>query len=278
MSISLTQLTLALAGILMPALVMALMARRNLRAQYPLFFSFLALNSIMNVGGMLVYRYAIGQYFFVYWVGSTIVTLISFGVLYEVFVNLIKPYSALIDLGKMLFIWAGLFLLLAGFITAVVTSGPQTNKVRVAFDVCDRCVHLMTCGSLLLLVFFEKRLNLSWRNSGMCVGLGMGVISATDLVVSYSQARFPNFISQLSIMDGLIFLAILAFWAFRLVGTDVVPATSSSSPSRIILQRWNEALVGYRQGDLAFASSHFDSFLPGVEQTVEKVMARKMVQ
>jgi hypothetical protein len=278
MSFSLTQLTLAVAGIVMPAVVMALIIRRNLRTQYPLFFSFLALNCLINLIGMLVYRYASGQYFFVYWVGSTILTLISFGVLYEVFVNLIKPYSALVDLGKMLFIWAALFLLLAGFITAVVTSGPQTNKVRVAFDACDRCVHLMTCGSLLLLVFFEKRLNLSWRNSGMCVGLGMGVISAADLIISYSQARFPNLISQLSIMDALLFLGILAFWAFRLIGTDVAPATSSGSPSRIILQRWNEALIGYRQGDLAFASSHFDSFLPGVEQTVEKVMARKMVQ
>jgi len=154
MQMSLTQLMFALFGILMPGVVMALMVQRKLRGTYPLFFSFLALNSLTNIIGIMVYRYAVGQYFYMYWSASTILMLLGFGVLYEVFVNLLKPYSALIDLGKMLFLWAALFLLLAGFMTALVTSGPQTNKVRIAFDLCDRCVHLMTCGSLLLLVLF----------------------------------------------------------------------------------------------------------------------------
>ncbi|HMC32347.1 MAG TPA: hypothetical protein VKL99_16045 [Candidatus Angelobacter sp.] len=272
------QLAIALVSVLMQSVVMILMVRRKLRSAYPLFYSFLAVNTATVLIGMAVYRYAIGQYFFVYWASSTVLMLIAFGVLYEVFVNLLKPYSALIDLGKMLFIWAALFLLMAGVMTALVTSGSQVSKVRVALDFCDRCVHLMTCGSLFLLVLFEKRLNLSWRNAGMCIALGLGLTSASDLAVSYSQARYPALNAQLASMDGIIFIAILAFWALRLSSREAVPVTSSSSPSRIILQRWNEALIGYRHGDLAFASSSIDSFLPGVEQTVERVLARKMVQ
>jgi hypothetical protein len=43
----------------------------------------------------------------------------------------------------------------------------------------------------------------------------------------------------------------------------------------LIFQRWNEALISYQHGgDLAFAPS--ESFLPSVERTVERVMARKM--
>ncbi len=275
---SLAQLTVLTASLLMQSAVMFLMIRRNLRNAYPLFFTFLSLNTLAVILCTAVYHFAIGQYFFIYWTLSTVVMLFGFGVLYEVFVNLLKPYSALIDLGKMLFVWAALFLLLAGFLTALVTSGSQANKMRVAIDLCDRCVHLMTCGSMLLLILFEKRLNFSWRNSGMCIALGLGMSSAIDLMVSYGQNRYPALNSELALLNGIAFLGILVFWALRLMGTDLVPATSSSSPSRLILQRWNEALIGYRYGDLALAHNHIESFLPGVEQTVDRVLARKMVQ
>jgi hypothetical protein len=167
--------------------------------------------------------------------------LLSFGVLYEVFVNLLKPYSALIDLGKMLFCWAAVFLLLAAFLTALVTSGPKVSRFMMAEELLDRCVHLMQCGLLLLLVLFEKRLNLSWRNSGMCVAIGVGLRAALDLGISYGTDRFPGHRDQMVTLYGVSFIAILAFWAFRLMGTDVAPATSASSPSRIILQRASDA-------------------------------------
>jgi hypothetical protein len=43
------------------------------------------------------------------------------------------------------------------------------------------------------------------------------------------------------------------------------------------LQRWNEALVSYSYRDSGAAAMAVDSFLPSVEKTVERVMARKMV-
>src|SRR6266481_2571533 len=277
MPMSLAQLTVATGSLLLLSAVMFLMLQRNLRTAYPLFYTYLSANVLAIIVGVAVYHFAIAQYFFVFWTMSAVLMLLGFGVLYEVFVNLLKPYSALIDLGKMLFVWTALFLLLAGFLTALVTSGSQPTKARIAIDLCDRCVHLMTCGSMLLLILFEKRLNFSWRNSGMCIALGLGMSSALDLMVSYGHSLFPASYAELALFNGFAFMGILAFWALRLMGTDLVPATSASSPSRLILQRWNEALIGYRYGDLALAPSHIESFLPGVEQTVDRVLARKMV-
>ncbi len=50
--------------------------------------------------------------------------------------------------------------------------------------------------------------------------------------------------------------------------------------SKLIFQRWNEVLVSTPFGSSAATASmgHLDSFLPNVEQTVDRVMARKMVQ
>jgi hypothetical protein len=274
---SLPQLALALISVVMLSAVMVLMIRRKLRATYPLFFIFLGLNTIAVAILMPVYYYASGQYFYVYWATSTVLMLVGFAVLYEVFVNILKPFSAVIDLAKMLFCWAALFLLLAAFLTALVTSGPHATKIVVVVDLCDRCVHLMQCGLLMLLILFEKRLNFSWRNSGMCVALGLGVNAAVDLVVSYGQSHFPALSAQLAMFNGVSFVSVLVFWAFRLKAAESAPATVAGSPSRVILQRWNDALISYKYGDLAMASSNVDSFLPGVEKTVERVLARKVI-
>jgi hypothetical protein len=277
MNISLPQLALALIVIGMESTVMVLMIKRNLRAAYPLFFSFLGLNVLGIAIAMLVYCFAKAQYFYVYWAASTVVMILGFAVLYEVFVNILKPFSAVIDLAKMLFGWAALFLLLAAFLTALVTSGPHAKKIVVAIDLCDRCVHLMQCGLLMLLVLFEKRLNFSWRNTGMCIALGIGVSAAFDLAVSYGQDHFPSLSSQLTTFNSIVFVGILLFWAFRLKATESAPATVAGSPSRVILRRWNEALTSYKYGDLALSSNSVDSFLPGVEKTVDRVLARKVV-
>jgi len=272
----LTQIVLILVNMLMLGALIALMIKRKLSNAYPLFFSFLCLNAITGSLLMPVYFYAKGQYFNVYWSASTVLMLVGFAVLYEVFVNILKPFSAVIDLAKMLFGWAALFLLLAGFLTALVTSGPYAKKWVMAVYLCDRCVHLMQCGLLMLLVLFEKRLNFSWRNSGMCIALGIGANAIVDLVISYGQGHFPALSAQFDMLNGVSFIAILAFWVLRLKTTESAPATVAGSPSRVILRRWNEALTSYKYGDLALSSS-VDSFLPGVEKTVDRVLARKVV-
>src|SRR5258708_156057 len=273
---ALLQIILPLIIVGMESAVMFLMIKRKLSATYPLFFGFLGLNILAVAILLPVFYYARGQYFYVYWAARTFLMLVGFAVLYEGFVNILKPFSAVVDLAKMVFGWAALFLLLAAFLTALVTSGPHATKIVVAVDLCDRCVHLMQCGLLMLLVLFEKRLNFSWRNSGMCIALGIGANAIVDLVISYGQGHFPALSAQFDMLNGVSFIAILAFWVLRLKTTESAPATVAGSPSRVILRRWNEALTSYKYGDLALSSS-VDSFLPGVEKTVDRVLARKVV-
>lgn len=277
MNLTIPQLIIALASLASQTAVMMVMAKRGLRSSFPMFFAYMGLNNIATVLAITVYLFAFPQYFYVYWTLSTLVMTVGFVVLYEVFVNLLKPFSAVIDLGKMLFVWAAVFLLLAGFLTAMVTSGPSPKKIVVVVDLCDRCVHLMQCGLLMLLVLFEKRLNFSWRSPGMVIGLGLGVTAAMDLFVSYGQSRFPASYSQFDLLNGFAFTAVVAFWVFALRSSKVVAQNIANTPSRLILQRWNEALISYGYGDTAIAGSTVESFLPGIEKTVDRVMARKAV-
>lgn len=275
MNLTTPQLVVAIASMASQTAVIAVMAKRGLRSSFPMFFAFMGLNNVATVVVIGTYLFAFPQYFYVYWTLSTLVMIVGFVVLYEVFVDLLKPFSAVIDFGKMLFVWAAIFLLLAGFLTAMVTSGPSPRKIVVVVDLCDRVVHLMQCGLLMLLLFFEKRLNFSWRSPGMTIGLGLGLIAATDLVVSYGQSQIPARSSQLDILNGFVFVAVSTFWAIALRASSSAK-NIADTPKRLILQRWDEALIGYGYGERA-ATSTVESFLPGIEKTVDRVMARKAV-
>jgi hypothetical protein len=278
MHLSLTQWGLLVAGVVGPSAVLAVMHKRNLRREFPLFFNYMALYSLSACLTFISVFYTCSAYFYVYWGLSFLVMLTEFVLLHEILVNTLKPYSALIDLAKMLFLWAGLFLLLAASCMALATTGPNANKLAAAVGILERGIRLMQCGLLLFLFLFESRLGISWRNHGMSLAIGLGIYSASDLIFSYLRMADPRMWVTFQNIDGFIYLAVLGFWAVLLSLPEPGRKTVLDSPSRLIFQRWNEALVSATAmpsgGELAL--SPMDSFIPGVEKAVERVLARKM--
>jgi hypothetical protein len=138
----------------------------------------------------------------------------------------------------------------------------------------------MQCGFLLLLVLFETRLGLSWRSPAICIMLGIGVLAASDLSGSYITAQSPSWSYALDIISACVSLMIYSAWLASMIIPQPARKSALDSPSRLIFQRWNEALVAtplVGRRNEAFAMSSVESFLPGVERTVERVMARKMM-
>jgi len=279
-SIGWMMIGLTVVGALVQAATARLVARRKLRAEFPIFFNYCVFGVVSAAIVLASYIFSsCRQYFYIYWVLSFLFIALEFGVMYEIFTNALKPYSALIDLGKMLFRWAGVFLLFAAILTAMATSGPQASKVSAAIALLEHSMRLMQCGFLFLFFLFERKLGLSWKNHNMSIALGMGVAAAVDLSASYLKGHFPASATIFGLVDGLLFIGVLSFWYSSLAQPATEPKNVLESPSRLIFQRWNEALTTYTaRGELAMAPSSMDSFLPGVEQTVDRVLARKMVQ
>lgn len=271
------QWLLALAGIAGPVFVLLVMIRRGLRSKFPLFFNYLILYICISCVGLAAYFYSCSLFFHVSWILGTLMMVMEFGVIYEVLTNTLKSYSALVDLAKILFWWAALFLLLTGLITAFATNGQQDTRLFAALGVLEHCIRLMQCGLLLFLLVFEARLGVSWRNHGVAIAVGLGSYAAIDLTLSYItwiSARASYFVGAGA------FIGALAIWGCALAMREPQPKSVLDTPARLIFQRWNEALMTTtligRNGEIA-AMSPVESFLPGVERTVERVMARKMM-
>jgi hypothetical protein len=271
---------LAVTAAFIQLLVARLLVRRKLVSEFSIFFSYCCFGVFVTVVGIAGYAFSSSsQYFYLYWVLSFLYIALEFGIMYEIFVNALKPYSALIDLGKMLFRWAGVFLLFAAVLTALATSGSSSGRCIAAIAVAERSMRLMECGFLLLFFFLERRLGLSWRNHNASIAIGMGTTAAVDLTVSYLSAHYPAWLDPLNMVNSLFYIGVLVFWASALALPQPGQKSVLESPSRLIFQRWNEALTSYSaRTDLALSSSVMESFLPGVEQTVDRVLARKMVQ
>jgi hypothetical protein len=142
-------------------------------------------------------------------------------------------------------------------------------------------MRLMQCGLLLLFFLFERRLGLSWRSRYMNVALGLSVAGAVDLSVSYLRGQFPAYTISLSIADTACYLGVLVFWTVRFARPEVQKQSVLDSPGKLIFQRWNEALASHGYGQPAITSSSvtptaMESFLPGIEKTVDRVLARKI--
>ena len=281
MALSALQWVLVYGTIVLQIVTLTVMIKRKFRSTFIFFFNFLAFSLLSNLllEIAVVRHFSETAYFYLYWTITAVGTLLSFAVVYEVFVYILKPYSALVDLGKLLFRWALVFLALVSIVTAFSTAGSHANKICAIIQVLERSSELMQCGFLLLFVLFESRLGISWRSPAICIMLGLGGNSALTLTASFVQNHMPTWSSALDLIGAVGCVAVYICWCASFLLPQPERRTVQDSPSRLILQRWNEALtatplVTARQQAAAFSS--VESFLPGVERTVERVMARKM--
>jgi hypothetical protein len=270
---------LALVCLAIQAGILVTLYRGKRRSEFPVFRSYSATYILLMLIGLAAYFLSgCAPYTYIYWGASMAYLALEFAVMYEIIVNALKPYSALVDLGRMLFIWAAVFLLIAAGTTAFATSGPESSRLQAAFTVVERSMRLMECGLLLLFFFFERRLGLSWRNPNVGIAIGLGVTASVGLICSYVQSRFPAQALQVGMVNTSAYIGVLAFWCYVLVADRAETKSAVSAPSHLILQRWNEALSVYGRSVPAGAgnTSSVESFLPGIEKTVDRVLARKI--
>jgi len=255
------------------------MVTRKFRSAFPVFFAYTALSLVTTVvlQAATVFHLNATLYFYLFWILFGAATVLSFAIVYEVFVHILKSYPALVDLGKLLFRWAFVFLAIASALTALATEGTDGAKMMAAICLLEHACQLMMCGLLLLFILFEGRLGLSWRSPAVAIVLGFGVTASVMLTKSFIQVS--SSMDAWDIVSTVACVVVYAGWFASFALPQPERRTAQDSPTRLILQRWNEALLATplvpRRSQVAFAP--VESFLPGVEQTVERVMARKMM-
>src|SRR5215469_3709009 len=135
---------LTIAGGIAQAGIVVLLVRSKTYSKLPFFLAYSIFSVITVVVGMTAYFLAVNfyasckQFLTAYWVLSFIFMGLEFAVMYEIFRNVLRPFTAIVDLGKMVFGWATVFLLIVTTLTAITTTGSESGRFFAAFSVADR--------------------------------------------------------------------------------------------------------------------------------------------
>jgi len=241
-----------------------MMLRRKLQKEFPLFFAFVIFQVADFAIGFTAHSISRLDYFYAYWTLAALGTAISFGVLYEVFTGVFRPYAGLREFGNVLFRWAALVLALAAVLLAA-NSRPVPGSTRVFATIMNlmRSLELMQCGLVLLMLLCSSYLGITLRHRIFGIALGFGIIAAVDLIVvavlSNVGLQAKTFV-QISKMVTYNLSALL--WMGYVYAGEV-----ERRPEKQLIhaERWNFALA------TAMHPGNDSASLPRIEDTVERV-------
>jgi hypothetical protein len=260
------QLALWIAHPVLELSLAGIMFWRGLHRKFPVFFAYIVFQVVNFLIIFPIYRYDSGKpYFYAYWISAAISLAIGFKVIHEIFLDVLRPYPNLKDLGTLLFKWAALVMfLVAMVVTAASQSGTET-PLGQAVIIVQRCVRVIQCGLILFLLFFSRHLGVSRKQFSFGIALGFGSFASIELVglalVSGGQIHPPT----MNLFNTTAYgLAILTWMGYALLKTK----SRDASANLLMSQRWDQGLSELRYPDAN------DSLIPMFESMVDRAFSR----
>jgi hypothetical protein len=257
------------------------MIKRKLRAEFPFFFTYTVFQVISFSVQYVIYHFAPNSYFNAYWTASALGVLLGFAVIHEVFTYAIRPYVGLRDLGKMLFRWVAMLLLLVGALVAISSSAMSGKYLVYAIVDVERAIRLMQCGLLLFIFMSSSYLGLTWKNFAAGIALGYGIFASVDLVM-YSL-RFGLGGGWNQIMSTITAVAynvsVLTWLAYSAMPEKALQRVHNEVVYRPIFDRWNQAalvLTAPMAPNEAAMMGGNQTYLTEIERAVDDIMAHSI--
>ena len=250
-------LELSLAGVLV---------WRRLHRAFPVFFAYVVFQFVNFVFLFPIYRYQNGRpYFYAYWLSAAISLGIGFKVIHEIFLDVLRPYPNLNDLGTLLFKWAGLVMLLVAIVVTAASQPGGDTVLGQAVIIAQRCMRFIQCGLILFLLFFSRHLGVSRRQYSFGIALGFGSFAAVELVVFALISGGPIRTATVSMINSAAYSLSIAIWT----GYALMKRPSEGGSARLLMsQRWDQGLSELRH------PVGSDSLIPMFESMVDRAFSR----
>ena len=260
--------------------------RAELRRLFPALFVFLGvrftsdllLNALMHVQLPIAASTRYYVYFGIYWLSFFVGSIAIFYIVRQTFEYATSPLTGLRKLGRLLFRWIAVTSAIVVVATALHPYGFSLRSIPLGMIELMRCMSMLELSLLAFLAFSVHPLGLSFRSHAFGIGLGLGLLATTDMVMA-AAARFgASMVSYTSLFGEVGMVLVFALWGgFFLIQEPqrrslMVPATSQ-------LLRWNEiaSAFGHRSGQVVMTPAPSSFFLQDVEKVVDRVMSRNSI-
>lgn len=231
--------------------IAAVMLRRSLHREFPLFFSYTLFRASTALCALVLFRlHLLVQLHDVAWMHETGCMLLRFAVIYELFRVVSRSYSGLSKASIELFRWGTAALFFISVTAAISLRGnPPNGWVDAGLNVLDRTVDIVQVGLLLIMLVLVRYLRLSWRSYSFGIAVGLGIFAAVDLITSAILAQSGGIpTAQQKSLAGIIDLTnLVTYQACTLIW--LVYALLPERPSNTItgipehdLDSWNQEM------------------------------------
>jgi hypothetical protein len=198
------QLVLALLPLLMLFIVATEMLIKKLYFEFPLFFAY-SIFHIVSISATLV---ASGlnpwTYFYTYWGFQVADMFLTIAVVQEIYSQTFEQYESIQSLGRALFRWATVMLLMIALVSASVSPGTDSERIMNGLLVLSRSTHFLIGGLLLLLFMICGYFAIAWKRYVFGMALGFALLSSISLTTFALRAHFgETFHHYLQLMSQL---------------------------------------------------------------------------
>lgn len=246
-------------------LTAAIMTWRKLSRRFPVFFAYTIFQIVAFA--VLFPAHMIGARFFVYtdWTLTTSSLVFGLFVIYEVFLEAFRYFHTLRDLGRVLFKWAAVVMLLVACVVTVESPIVRSAPLGEALFTIQRCLRVTQCGLVLFLLMFCKYLGTSPKQSSLGIAAGFGGFAAIQMIAVACHAS--SFISQvtLTFVTAVAYDLTILLWLFY-----VLHKQTAREPVNSLLtsQRWEDTLSDIHHPEPV------DALIPRFETMVDEVLSR----
>ena len=167
---------------------------------------------------------------------------LAFGVIYEIFKTVLKPYDAFRRVWRFLFALASVILIIISIVWLLYGSGPQVDRLTQTMNVLLRSVRVIQVGLLLLLFSLASSLGLTWRSYSFGIALGYGAYAIVDLVLSAMRLEYGDAVWKLeSYCTTIAYGTSVLIWAWYVMQPERLAGRLAVIPYNDIA-KWNEKL------------------------------------
>lgn len=217
-------------------------------------------------------------YFTVYWLSFLVGSATLYFAMRQIFDHVMEPLPGLQKVGRILFRWIAITSTIIVVTSALHPYGISLRAIPLAMIELMRCTSILELCMLAFLALSVHKLGLSYKSHVFGISLGLGMLAATDFIMS-AMTRFGSpMVSTMSLFGEVGSLCALLLWTGYFFLSEparrtlMIPATSQ-------LLRWNEIAmaIGHSSGQVVMTPAAKPFFLDEVERTVDRVLSRNSV-
>ncbi len=227
---------------------LSIFVRRGLYRQSPVFFAYVVCELAQFTVSITLSLYGIwqpGHHLNLYrWIlvwTSGVLSLLSFGVVYELVNQIILSRSSLGKTLRPVMRWSAAILLL---LTAVASArlGVTVERVMNVFEVLDFATSALQVGLLLVLFVFSRALRVPWRSLPVGIAFGLGILGCVELSAAPLFSAFPHRYAVIDVLRMTGFHVCVLIWLGYLVFPDRSPKFAGTPLKTSDLESWDQEL------------------------------------